>query len=145
MIWLLLASALAQEPQEFTPVPVDVEVSGEVLQGILVDEATYTELGELRVLKREQEIKLEAHQDFETWAKEHLDTSLTAVRDECATGQAKLVDHYESALKKEKRKDWFQRQGFPLGIAIGVVGTTALTIGVLHVYDNTLPNSLTGN
>mgnify|MGYP003629341456 CR=1 FL=1 len=144
MIYLLMAVAFAQEPQAFDPLPADVEVAGTMYRGILVDEATFAELGRLRVLKTQHEEKIEAYQSFEEWSQQHLATSLTAVETECASGRTLLVDHYEGALKEAKRKDFFQRHGLGVGIAIGVLSTTALTIGIVNAYDATLPSSLTG-
>ena len=142
--FLLLSTALAQEPQVFDPVPVDVEVNGEMLKGILIDEKTFMELGELRTIKKEQDAKIAAYQDFESWSKEHLNSSLLAIKTECVAGQERLTTHYEEVLKREKRKDFFQKHGFSFGVAIGVIGATALTVAVLNVYDVSLPTSVTG-
>jgi len=145
---LLLLSALAfaqEEPQEFDPVPADVEVGGEVLRGILVDEKTYTELGELRVEVQRLEADIESFEEWKASQDIILEQSLAAIREEHAAGQERLTVHYETALKQAKKKDALQRHGFTLGVAVGVVATTVLTIGVLHAYDNGLPDGITGN
>lgn len=136
MIALLLVSlAFAQEPMVFDPIPADV---GD-LAGILVDEATYAELGALRV----QVAKLEADAiSYEEWRIEKdkvFYTTVTAIREESEVGQIRLTTHYEAALLAAKKKDALQRHGFTLGVAVGVVSMTALTVAVVNVYDKTLP------
>lgn len=145
MLLLLTALAFAQEPQEFSPVPADVEVDGKLLQGILVDEKTYAELGELRVAVKKLEKDIVSFEEWRDAQIQVFDTTVTALKQEHEAGQQRLVDHYEDALKQAKRKDAFQRHGFTLGVAVGVVSTTVLTIAVLNVYDGTLPDGITGN
>lgn len=146
MVLLLSALAFAQEePQEFDPVPADVEVEGHVLQGILVDEKTYTELGELRVEVQRLKADIESFEEWKASQSTILEQSLAAIREEHASSQEQLVVHYEEALKRAKKKDALQRHGFTLGVAVGVVATTVLTVAVINAYDGTLPDGITGN
>lgn len=142
MITLLLSAAFAQEPQVFDPVPADVKIDGVAYSGILVDEATFAELGQLRVLKMEQEGKLEAFADWKTWADTHYSQEAIALRSECVLGQTKLTDHYEDLLKTERKRNFFQQQGFSLGIAVGLVGATGIYIGATHFYGNVLQGTI---
>lgn len=146
MFLLFAFLALGQEPMEFEPVPADItDAHGTLLQGILVDESTFMKLGELQAEVKRLEADV---QSFEEWKAERdqiFDSTLQTLREEHEAGQQRLVTHYEDALKQAKRKDAFQKHAFTIGVALGVVGTTALTIGVLNVYDVTLPTSVTGN
>ena len=138
MILLLLSVALAQEPQVFEEFPADVTVAGKTYKGILVDEATYKELIQLRLDVKTKDAELLA---FETWKAEEekrFEAALGLTRKACEEGQTLLVDHYEDALKTEKKKDFFQRQGFPIGVAVGLVGATAIYIGATHFYGEVL-------
>jgi len=142
MIWLLLTAALAQEPQTFTEFPADVEQDGEVYKGILVDEETYSELIELRVAVATKDAEIES---FERWQASHtalMKTSLLEVRTTCEEGQQRLVDHYEGALEHERKKDWLQRHAFPVGVAVGLVGATAVYLGAVHLYGEVLTVNL---
>ena len=143
---LLLPASFAQEPMTFDPMPADITDAHDILlQGILIDEATFTELGQLRVLKREQELKIQAYDEYRATTQTLFDTSLLEIRTECKEGQDRLVTHYDAALTKARKKDFWQKQGFPVGVATGVVLTAVLTVAVLQVYDNGLPDSVTGN
>lgn len=134
----LLSVAFAQEPQTFSPQIADVEIGGVVYSGILVDEGTYTELGELRVLKRVHEAQLSAHEEWETWYRRHSNELIDTMRDGCEANQVRLTAHYEQLLQREKRRDFFQQQGFALGVAAGLVGATAVYLGAVHLYDGVI-------
>lgn len=146
---LMLASlAFAQEPQTFEPAPVDhVAEGGVVLKGILVDEATYAELGALRVQVKSQATEIGSFEEWKAAQSTVFDKALTTIKEEHTAGQERLTTHYEGALKKAKRKDGFQRHSFPIGMAsgffAGVVVTTVLTVAVVNAYDGTLPESIT--
>jgi hypothetical protein len=138
MLFLLAGLVFAQEPPVFDPVPVDHDTGEEVLEGILVDEVTYKELIQLRTdtTTFQQEIS-----SFEAWKAQEdkrFTESLGAVQGTCEEGQTRLVDHYEEALKKEKRKDFLQRHGFSIGVAAGLVGATALYLGATRFYGEVL-------
>jgi hypothetical protein len=138
MILLLLSLAAAAEPQVFDEFPADVVVAGKTYAGILVDEATYEELIRLRVSDDTKTAELKA---FETWKAEE-DARFTAAlgltKKACEEGQTLLVSHYEDALKTEKKKDFWQRQGFPVGVAAGLVGATAIYLGAVHLYGDAI-------
>jgi hypothetical protein len=145
--FLLLASlAFGQEPMEFEPVPADItDAHGTLLQGILVDEKTYAELGRLRAEVKRLEADVQSYEEWKAERGQLFTVTIDALKAEHEAGQQRLVDHYELALTKAKKKDALQRHGFTFGVAVGVVATTALTIGVLNVYDGTLPDGITGN
>lgn len=142
---LALSTALAQEPQTFQPLIVDhTDADGIVYRGILVDEYTFSELGELRLQARSLRSELSA---FEDWKRDHevlFTTTLDKLQAEHASGQAALTQHYEEALLKAQRRDKWQRHSFAVGVAVGVIGAAALTVGVFHFYDKTLPDAALG-
>lgn len=138
MIWLLAALAFAEEPPEFHPVPGSEVVEGETLEGILVDEGTYKELGRLRVDVSEQAKEIEA---FEEWKEERdqiFVDSLTKTQQSCQDGMVELQQHYDDALKRAQKKDALQRHAMPIGIAIGVVASTVIYAGATRFYGEIL-------
>jgi len=135
---LLISTAFAQTPQVFEPQVADLAIEGKPYSGILVDEATFAELGRLRVLQTEQAAKIAAYQDWESFTKNNFSTTLEAVREECDTGQSRLVAHYEQILKREKRRDFFQQHGFAIGMAAGLVGATGVYLGAVDFYGRVL-------
>jgi chaperonin cofactor prefoldin len=141
MLWLLLATALAQDAQEFRPVPGSEIVEGERLEGILIDEATYKELGKLRVDVKEQANELEAFEEWkETQDKVFVD-SLTKTQKTCQEGMVELQQHYDKALQRAQKKDALQRHAMPIGIAVGVVVSTAVYAGATRFYGEVLQPS----
>lgn len=140
MMWLLLATALAQEPQEFLPLPYDAKVGGMTYSGILVDEKTYAELGELRALRKEHEAKLEAFSDWKTWEDAHRIQEVADLRASFDAGQVKLVDYYETQLKQEKQQGFLKQQGFTVGLVVGMLGATGVYLGAVRLYDVAIAN-----
>ena len=138
MILLLAAVALAQDPQEFLEFPADVVVEGNSFSGILIDEATYSELIELRVAVATKDAEIASFAEWRESQTVLFDTSLTHVQHACEEGQNKLVAHYEKSLERERKKDWMQRHSFPVGVALGVVGATAAYLGAVHLYGQVL-------
>lgn len=134
--WLLVA--LAQEPTTFAPVPGEEVVGGKKLEGILIDEATFAELGRLRVEAAAQQDKLLA---FESW-KETQDSlflsSLQQTQQTCQENMLNLQNHYDKALDKASKKDALQRHSFPLGVAVGVVASTAVYAAATRFYGEVL-------
>jgi len=143
MIHILLMSSVLAAPT-FNPVPADVTVDGYPLSGILVDEETFSELGRLRTEVRAKEKELEAFTEWKASNDKIVRESLEAIRAQEEASRSDLIEHYETALERAGRRDALQKHGFPLGIAVGVVGSTILTVAVLNVYATTLPTSLTG-
>jgi len=138
VILLLASLVFAQEPQVFDPIPADV---GD-LSGILVDEETFSELGELRVAVATKDAEI---MSFEAWQRSHETLFLTTMEEmqtTCEEGQDRLTAHYEGALEHERKKDFVQRHGFPLGVAIGVVGATVVYLGAVHLYGEVLTVNL---
>lgn len=133
MIWLLLSLALAQDPQEFRPVPGSEVVDGETLEGILIDEETYKELGKLRVDVKTQAVELEAFEDWKITQDRLFVDSLRETQQSCQEGMVELQQHYDRALEKTQKKDSLQRHAMPVGIAIGVV-TSAAVFGLSLKY-----------
>ena len=138
MILFLAAVALAQDPQEFLEFPADVVVEGNSFSGILIDEATYSELIELRVAVATKDAEIASFAEWRESQTVLFDTSLTHVQHACEEGQNKLVAHYEKSLERERKKDWMQRHSFPVGAALGVVGATAAYLGAGHLYGQVL-------
>ena len=142
MLLLLSLAVFAQEPQDFDPFPAAVELGGEVYQGILIDEAAFTEIGALR----EENKALAADvQSFEEWKADRDElwrTTLDAIKEEHEAGQAALVEHYEVQLRKDKRKDAFQRHAFPIGVASGVVAATVIFGLSLRFYGDVLTDEV---
>ena len=136
------AYALAQEPQSFPPMPADVRIDSKTYEGILVDEATFAELGQLRLLKKENEAKLQAFSEWRLATESIRAKELSALRDEFQLGQDRLTEHYESELKSARRQGFIQQQGFSLGIAIGIVGATALYLGATGFYGQVLTSTI---
>lgn len=136
MLWVVCA--FAQEPQSFAPIPADVRIDNKLYEGILVDEATFVELGELRVLKKEQEVKLQAFADWRSSTEAIRAKELESLRQEFKLGQDRLTDHYEAELKSARKQSFLQQQGFSLGLAIGIVGATVLYLGATNFYGQVL-------
>jgi hypothetical protein len=132
MIALLLTTlALAQEPQTFEPVPVDHEVGGEVLRGILVDEATFAELVRLRTETTTQAVEIES---FEAWQVKHeelFDQTVLDLRSTCDDGMTSMRKHYDGELERASKRKFFEKHGFPLGTAVGITVTTILAVGTI--------------
>jgi hypothetical protein len=145
VLLLLSTLVLAQDPQVFDAVPLDAEVNGEVLQGILIDEATFSELVKLRVETTSQQQEILFFEEWKAQEDKRFTLTVDTLKASAAEGQERLQLFYEGELKRAKRKDALQRHAFPLGVAVGVVASTALTILVVNAYDNTLPDSITGN
>ena len=138
MILLLASLALAQEPQVFDPIPYDAKIDGKTYAGILVDEATFTELGTLRVAVKSQDGELLAFEEWKARQDEIFTTSMGLMKTTCEEGQQSLVTHYEDSLKAERKKDWFQSHAFPVGVAAGLVGATAIYLGAVHLYGDAI-------
>jgi hypothetical protein len=142
VILLLPWTARAQEPAVFDPIPFDAQIDGVKYPGILIDEGTYQELGRLRVETKTQKTEL---QSFEEWKADHeqlMRASLEEMKTTCEEGQTTLTDHYEEALRREQKKDFFQRHGFPLGVAVGVVASTAVYLGAVHLYGEVITTTV---
>ena len=141
LLWLGLAFA-QEAPQEFPPQVADVTLEGVHYRGILIDEGTYAELGTLRTLKIEYGAKLET---WEEWKEKNDVDFRLAIESVEALSKKQLQDQrdfYDDALKKEQRKDWFQRQAFPLGVGVGVALTTITFLGGTYFYGRVLRASL---
>lgn len=139
-MWTLLLCTLAygQDAQTFDPIPADYTQEGEVLQGILVDEATFKELVQLRTDAQAYRAEVQSFEDWKTQEDKRFAEALGAVKLTCEEGTERLVAHYESALKREKKKDWLQRHGFPIGVTAGLVGATAIYLGATRFYGEVL-------
>ena len=140
MIWLLVSLAFA-EPQEFGPVPGSEEVEGEVLEGILVDESTYIELGKLRVEVKAQVAEIQAFEEWKTERDKIFVESVTGVQTSCKDGMIELQQHYDKALAKAQKKDALQRHAMPIGIALGVVVSTGIFAVSARFYGEVLDPS----
>ena len=149
MILLLLSVALAQEPQVFDPLPADVKIGTRTYSGILVDEATFTELGSLRVDVKAKEQEILA---FEEWKKERdelFTVSLSTMKVTCEEGNKAILAHYDTALlaadervKDAGKRTFLEKHGFEMGVALGVVGATVLYLGSSYFYGQVLEVSL---
>lgn len=144
MLAFLAAVALAQAPQTFDPVSADVRIDGKTYSGILVDEATFAELGRLRVQAETNAAEIKSFEEWKAKEETLFTTTIGALHQEHLDGQKRLTDFYEKQLREEKTRDAFQRHAFALGLVTGFVGSSALTMVVINAYDHTLPSNLTG-
>lgn len=144
IVWVLLGlSAQAQEePQSFEPQAVDVQIDGELFRGILIDEATYAELGQLRTLKTVNETKQKTWEEWKLQNRKDFQLAIDAVKTSAQERLQSTHDFYDKELKKAGKQDKLQKHLFPLGVAVGVVGSTAITLGALHFYGKVLANSV---
>lgn len=141
--WMLFAlMAHAQAPQDFDPFPAAIELDGETYQGILVDEELFAEIGALRTEKKALEADVQSFREWKADRDEIWRTTLAAVKEEHEEGQAALVEHYETQLRKDKRKDAFQRHAYPIGVASGVVVATAIFALSLRFYGDVLTDEV---
>lgn len=133
MIYALLLSALAAD--SFDPLPAQHTLSGKTYEGILVDEATFTELGRLRVLTRSQEERLSHYEDFRSWGLAHTDQSLTRLRDECDVARRELVQTHSANLAQMRKQRVLGDLGFGAGLVVGAAITTGVTLGLIRAYE----------
>ena len=128
---LLSVLALAQEPQTFDPLPVDHEVDGKVYQGILIDEATFTELMELRTEAQSQALEIESFVQWKETQTALFDMTVTDLRSTCDDSLGRMREHYDRELDRSSKRKFFEKHGMPLGVAIGVTVTTVLAVGTI--------------
>lgn len=128
---LLSALALAQEPQTFDPIPLDHEADGKVYQGILIDEATFTELLELRKEVQTQGIEIQSFVQWKETQTTLFDLTVTDLRTTCDDSLASMRVHYDRELDRSSKRKFFEKHGLPLGVAIGVTVTTVLAVGTI--------------
>jgi hypothetical protein len=138
MIPLFISVALSQEPQKFEPFPADIVVRGVPYAGILVDEVTYAELGSLRQDKIVSQSKIQTFEEWKVSQDKIFATSLNTLTAECKEQQAALSDFYDEQLKIAHRRDALQRHALPLGVAIGVIGSTLMYAGATRFYGEVL-------
>jgi hypothetical protein len=131
MVLLLTALCFAQEPQTFDPLPVDHDESGTLLKGILVDEATYAELLTLRTMAKTQAVEIESFEDWQAREEAIFEYTVTTLKSTCHDGMVSMRTHYDGELDRTSKRNFGEKHGFPLGIAIGVTVTTVLAVGTI--------------
>lgn len=135
MIWVSVA--LAQEPMVFAPTPSDIEVEGEILKGILVDEGTFTELGRLRI--EVKQLKLDSSSDAEFQEKQRLiyEEALSSVVIESKGGLENMRKYYDAELELrigESKRTWWERNDGTLMFAGGFITATILGLSSVYAY-----------
>ena len=131
MVLLMAASVWAQEPQQFDPMPVDHEASGEVYRGILVDEKTFKELMSLRVEVKSLSDEVVAFESWQDRQRDLFDQTVGSVRATCDEGMTSMRKHYDTELDRASKRKFFEKHGFPLGVAVGVTASTVLAVGTI--------------
>ena len=128
LILLMPGLAWADEPQLFDPVVVDVEVDGETLSGVLVDEPTIEELIQLRAETKSLSLEVEALEKRLATQLEIEVSVRESLRSHHEQQMTVMRDFYSARLDESYKRSLREKHGFEIGVGVGVVGTVAAVV-----------------